>query len=181
PPPLQIVLPEDATVRLGDSIRIDILSSSLGPLNYAWSDTAFLPCLNCPSFYLQPLYSIAYTLRVTDANGCTASDEMRLQVERVLDLYTPNAIHLNAANDYNRRFRPGFSPAVRRLRFLQFYDRWGSLLYEVRDAAPDADAVFWDGRAKNDFVQPGVYLWMMELELVDGTVQQAQGDLTILR
>ncbi len=181
PPPLQIVLPEDATVRLGDSIRIDILSSSLGPLNYAWSDTAFLPCLNCPSFYLQPLYSIAYTLQVTDANGCTTSDEMRLQVERVLDLYTPNVIHLNAANDYNRRFRPGFSPAVRRLRFLQFYDRWGSLLYEVRDAAPDADAVLWDGRAKNDFVQPGVYLWMMELELVDGTVQKAQGDLTILR
>lgn len=180
PPPLQVVLPQDAALRLGDSIRIDILSSSLAPLQYAWSDTAFLPCLNCPSFYVQPLYSIAYTLQVSDANGCTASDDLRLQVERALDLFAPNAIHLNAANDYNRRFRPGFGPAVHKVSLLQFYDRWGSLLYEVRDAAPDAEAVFWDGRAKNNAVQPGVYFWMMELELVDGTVQKAQGDLTIL-
>jgi hypothetical protein len=181
PPPLQVVLPQDTTLRLGDSIRIDILTSSPGLLQYSWSDTSFLPCLDCPLFYIQPLYSISYTLQVTDAKGCTATDMLRLQVERVLDMFVPNVIHLNAANDYNRSFRPGFGPAVRKVSLLQFYDRWGNLLYEVRDAVPDAQAIYWDGRGKNDFVQPGVYVWMMELELVDGTVQKAQGDITVLK
>ena len=51
--------------------------------------------------------------------------------------------------------------------YLRVFDRWGNLLYEVTNHAPDASAVAWDGRSRGDFVLPGVYAWVMELELVD--------------
>jgi hypothetical protein len=51
----------------------------------------------------------------------------------------------------------------------------------VTDVAPDPSSVAWDGRSRGDYVLPGVYAWMMELELVDGTVEKYRGDVTVVR
>ncbi|MCC6410938.1 MAG: gliding motility-associated C-terminal domain-containing protein, partial [Saprospiraceae bacterium] len=59
--------------------------------------------------------------------------------------------------------------------------RWGNLLYQVENVAPDGSAVAWDGRSRGDYVLPGVYAWMMELELVDDTVEKYRGDVTVIR
>jgi hypothetical protein len=55
------------------------------------------------------------------------------------------------------------------------------MIHEVRNGLPgDRDAV-WDGTFRGRAVNPGVYLWTLELELFDGRVWREMGDVTVVR
>ena len=122
--------------------------------------------------------TIQYILTVIDENGCTATDEMLLTVDPIFDVYIPNAI--GGAGE-NSRFDINFGPAIQRIKYLGIFNRWGSLVHEVRDALPGDAGIAWDGRFNGDFVNPGVYVWLIEMELVDGRLIQRKGDLTVIR
>ncbi|MEZ4920172.1 MAG: FG-GAP-like repeat-containing protein [Saprospiraceae bacterium] len=181
PPPLQVVLPADTVVQLGDSLPVLILNSSLTPVQYTWNDTSYLSCTSCENPWAYPLSSIIYELMITDENGCTATDTWNLQVDEIINLFMPNVFSLSALNDFNQQFRPAFGKAVRRVNVMQIYDRWGALLYEVKQADPTDSILIWDGRSKGKYLDPGVYIWILELELVDGRIIKKQGDVTLIR
>jgi hypothetical protein len=46
---------------------------------------------------------------------------------------------------------------------------------------PGDSSVAWDGRYNGSLVNPGVYVWLIEMELYDGSVLQKKGDLTVVR
>jgi len=54
-------------------------------------------------------------------------------------------------------------------------------LYENLNATPDDTGSAWDGSYRGKNVPPGVYIWQLEVELVDGGVERFQGDVTVLR
>ena len=181
PTALVVNLPPDQVLNLGDSLALDIIGSGLPPFRYAWNDSTYLSCADCPDPLTRPFKDIHYVLTVTDKNGCTASDQMTLQVQRLIGVYVPNALSMLPTTDLNSRFDLNFGPAVQRIQWLRIYDRWGTLLHELRNAAPDDDAQAWDGRYRGEQVPPGVYVWQMELQLVDGTTEQYEGDVTVVR
>jgi hypothetical protein len=178
PPQLLLGLPADTSILLGISLPLTLELNGLAPVQWAWSDTSYLSCLACPDPVASPLSSTRYTLTVTDENGCTASDAMLLTVQRVIGVFVPNAM---GGTGENANFELNFGPAVRRVSFLRVFDRWGSLLHEVRNVAPGDAVLTWDGRHRGQLVNPGVYLWQIEVELVDGAVLQKAGDVTVLR
>lgn len=179
PPLLVVDLPSDTTIQLGVSLPLNIGFQGLAPVSWIWSDTSYLSCVTCPNPVSQvPLQTLRYILIITDENGCVATDEMLLTVDQVIGVYIPNAI---GGGGENSRFELNFGPAVRKVNLLRVYDRWGSLLHGVQDALPGDAAITWDGRHKGSLVNPGVYVWMIELELVNGVVVQKKGDLTVVR
>ena len=60
------------------------------------------------------------------------------------------------------------------------YSRWGSLVYEVNDVAPNDFSSGWNGFFNGKLMNPGVYVWVAELEYLDGEVIQLTGDVTIM-
>jgi hypothetical protein len=179
PPLLSVSLPADISVQLGISVPLSVGLSGLPLSQWIWSDTAFLNCLTCTDLVAEtPLRTIQYILTVIDENGCTATDEMLLTVDPIFDVYIPNAI--GGAGE-NSRFDINFGPAIQRIKYLGIFNRWGSLVHEVRDALPGDAGIAWDGRFNGDFVNPGVYVWLIEMELVDGRLIQRKGDLTVIR
>ncbi|MBK8556841.1 MAG: hypothetical protein IPL65_14180 [Lewinellaceae bacterium] len=181
PPPLLLALPQDMELQLGDSIQLPILQTAIGPIQYDWSDTSYLSCLSCPNPTVFPLASVQYVLKITDENGCTASDDIYIRVERVVEAFLPNIINLSASNDYNNSFRPGFGPSVKRVQLLQIYSRWGELLHDIRNVGVNDAGLVWNGKQRGQWVDPGVYLWVIEIELVDGSIVRRQGDLSVIR
>ncbi len=181
PPQLFLELPADTEVQFGDSLEIVIEAYGLEPLTYAWADSFYLSCHTCPNPVSKPLSDVRYRLTVTDKNGCTLSDELLLTVNRVVDVFVPNAMSPLSTQDQNSRFELSFGPAAQRIRLLQVFDRWGGMMYELRDAAPNDNSRAWDGRRDGKVVLPGVYTWMLQVELVDGSVQKLQGDVTVIR
>jgi gliding motility-associated-like protein len=153
--------------------------SGLPPVQWIWQDTSYLSCFTCIDPVSEvPLQSIRYHLTILDENGCTASDEMLLTVDPIIRVYFPNAI---GGEGENSRFDINFGPAVRKVNMLRIFDRWGNLLHEVRQALPGDSSVAWDGRYNGSLVNPGVYVWLIEMELYDGSVLQKKGDLTVVR
>lgn len=179
PPLLAVNLPADTTIQLGVSVPLNISLTGLTPTSWIWSDTSYLSCISCPDPIVQiPLQTVRYVLTIVDENGCVASDEMLLTIDPIVGVYIPNAI---GGGGENSRFDINFGPAVRKVNYLRIFDRWGSLLHEARNAYPGDAAIAWDGRHKGSMVNPGVYVWIIEMELVDGTVLQKKGDLTVVR
>ena len=179
PPELSVNLPADTTIQLGLSLPLLIDLGGLTPVEWNWSDTAYLSCLTCPDPIVQtPLETTRYTLTIVDENGCAATDEMILMVEQIIGVFIPNAI---GGSGENANLVLGFNPAVRKVNLFRVYDRWGEMLHETRNTLPGDAALTWDGRYRGKLVNPGVYLWQIELELVDGSVIKKIGDLTVLR
>lgn len=182
PPPLLLSLStKEAEVQLGDSLEIKVFASGLEPLAYHWADSFYLSCHNCPDPVSKPLSNVLYSLTVTDKNGCTAFEQLQIILNYVVDVYVPNVFSPLSASDQNSRFEMSFGPAATRVRLMRVFDRWGGLMYEVHDVTPNDNSRAWDGRRNGKVVTPGVYTWMMWLELADGTIRQLDGDVTIVR
>lgn len=179
PPLLAVGLPFDTSIQLGVSVPLNIALSGLPPVSWTWSDTSYLSCLNCTDpIAIKPLETIRYVLTIVDENGCVASDDMLITIDPTVNVYIPNAM---GVSDGNNRFIISFGPAVQKVNYLRIFDRWGSLLHDVSNAFPGDASLEWDGRHNGALVNPGVFVWIMELELVDGTVLQKKGDLTVIR
>jgi hypothetical protein len=181
PPQLLLQLPPDQTLNLGDSLSFQIEAGGVPPLQFLWNDTIYLSCADCPDVVIRPFDSRQYTLTVTDQNGCSTTDDLRIELTRIINVFVPNAVAPDAAEVANRLFVPSFGSAVSRVVLFQVFDRWGALVHEATNAVPNDFAMGWDGTAKGKTAMPGVYIWVMEVELADGAREKLRGDVTVVR
>jgi hypothetical protein len=67
--------------------------------------------------------------------------------------------------------------------FMRVYDRWGELVYLRESFYPNNDNLSegWDGRYNGDFVNPGVFVYIVEVKFLDGRVLLYRGDVTVIR
>jgi hypothetical protein len=70
---------------------------------------------------------------------------------------------------------------VRSIVLMQIYDRWGELVFERKNLPPNEPILGWDGRWNNRPVDLGVYVYVVQLEIIDGSIQTRKGDVTVLR
>ena len=59
--------------------------------------------------------------------------------------------------------------------------RWGGLLFEQRGGTVGDGQLGWDGRVGERQVNPGVSVWKLTLEYLDGIEETFAGDVTLLR
>jgi gliding motility-associated-like protein len=58
----------------------------------------------------------------------------------------------------------------------QVYNRWGEAVYSNTDPAK-----CWDGTFKGEPLQTGIYMYSLYAKLLDGTIVEQSGNLTILK
>ena len=167
----------DVTINIGDSALLYVVSDG----SLIWSPATGLSCEDCADPIASPLQTTTYLLTETDGNGCLATDLITVTVEASEEytIFIPNSFTPNGdlANDY---FLPmGFN--IQRILTLRIYDRWGMLMYENGDILPGDYIGGWDGTFKGKPVNPGVYAYVVEFLLPDGSVLQRGGNVTLLR
>lgn len=111
------------------------------------------------------------TLRVANADGCTASTEGIVCVEDGFALYAPNAFSPNS-DGINDEFVVISSVARPELFTLEIFDRWGGLLHTATDPNDP-----WDG----DGTPQGAYIWRIRIRDSQGKLQERQGHVVLLR
>ncbi|MBK8556993.1 MAG: gliding motility-associated C-terminal domain-containing protein [Lewinellaceae bacterium] len=70
---------------------------------------------------------------------------------------------------------------VRQIRYLRIFSRWGELVFERENFAPDQPNLGWDGRFRNKEFPSDVFVYTVQIEFYDGRVETVQGDVTIIR
>ena len=125
-PQLVVNLGVDLNVLLGDSIIIEPIIN-LPIDSFTWSNTDYFPCEDCLSNTITPLQAIDYEIKITDPNGCTASDELHIEVDTRRRVYIPNAFSPDD-NGVNDLFYIQAGSDVKSILQFQVFDRWGNLL-----------------------------------------------------
>lgn len=124
-----------------------------------------------------------YTLTVFDVNGCEGSGSITIDVDPNRNVYLPNVFKPANSSGLNDHFYPIVGLGVEYVNYMRIYDRWGGLMYELNDFYPDPDNLSqgWDGRYGGDYVNPGVFIYVVEVRFLDGKVLTYRGDVTVVR
>ncbi|MFM7764336.1 MAG: gliding motility-associated C-terminal domain-containing protein, partial [Sphingomonadales bacterium] len=92
-----------------------------------------------------------YSVKVTDFNGCSGTDEITIGSNCKLIWYMPTAFTPNGdgKNDV-------WGPTIKDVQELKIaiYNRWGEKIWENRDGQTS-----WDGNYGNVLAPEGVYTW----------------------
>ncbi|MDF1866584.1 MAG: gliding motility-associated C-terminal domain-containing protein [Saprospiraceae bacterium] len=178
PNTLVLDLEEQLDICLGDSIQLTPFVN-LNDLDYVWSSSSNISCLDCPRPYVRPYNDGLYYLTAIMPNGCERSDSIFITVSKFRKIYFPNIFSPN--NDgVNDVFRPFSSKEIGRILEFEVYNRWGSQLAAFQNLAPNANTG-WDGQFNNEIVDSGVYVWRAKVEYLDGEILDYKGDVTLIR
>jgi hypothetical protein len=174
-----VYLGEDVEIVKGDSLCINP-EYSLVPQSIQWAPQP--PCADpdCASFCVMPLNNIAYTIEVTDIDGCVLTDEIRITVSNDNRVYAPNVFNPDAEWPNNRFFLSA-DRGVSLIRRMLVTDRWGGLVFERDSLFPDDPTSGWDGFWRGKVAQTGVYTYWAELERVDGSTFTKSGTVSLIR
>ena len=146
----------------------------------AWSPSTFLSCSDCLTPTIAPLADEFYTVRVIDQFGCAGTASTTVKVRRDVKIFVPDAFSPNG-DDKNERLTV-FANAwqVTAIRDFQVFDRWGSLVFQNSDFAPNDEISGWNGRHNGSRLPTGIYVYMARAELIDGTEEVLRGQVLLL-
>jgi gliding motility-associated-like protein len=105
---------------------------------------------------------------------------LTVYVEEGAAVYVPNAFSPNGDN-INDVFTLYPGPQVLNIKSFLVFDRWGETVYRYESAAPGEPAMGWDGTHRGRLMNPAVFTWFAEIELVNGAVKILQGDVNLVR
>ncbi len=187
PPAVAVMLASDTTIILGDSLLLSATTSNtFGATNYQWSSTLVdsFTCVDavfCDEILITPFISNTYRLTVTDENGCAGKASIHVRVEKPRGVYVPTAFSPNDDQNNDLLLVHGLSRQVRNILTFKVYDRWGELVYEDQNFTVNQVSRGWDGQFRNQPSDPGVYIWVLEAEYIDGHRELLKGDVTLIR
>ena len=169
-PPLVVFAGNDTNAVLGRPHQM--LAS--GGTNYVWSPAA---PLNNP-FIANPLATLFidtyFTVQVTDAIGCKASDDIFIKVYEGPAYYLPNAFSPNG-DGLNDIFRP-IPVGIRSTDYFRVFNRYGQLMYETRQWMQG-----WDGTQNGKPASSGTYVWIIKGVDKNGSVVEMKGTVILVR
>ena len=183
-PELRVELGDDMYLKLGDTVRLEALTSHL-VTSYQWSGGPLMGCttsdtLDCYDPSIAPQESTAYSVLVTDENGCTAEDQIRVFVSKDRNVFIPTAFSPDG-DGVNDLFTINAGADVAQIKSFYLFNRWGEQVHEAFNFMPNDLSFSWDGRYRGQVLNAGVYVYFAEIEFIDGEVILYKGDVVLLR
>ena len=182
PPAVSVNLGADTTIIFGEGLWIVPELNVSGNLTYDWSpaDHESLNCNDCEVAFLDSLNSqTSFQLVVTDENGCRGSDIITVFVRKLRELLVPTAFSPNGDNVNDMLLVHGRKGS--RVLSFQVFDRWGELVFEGGDFPVNDVDSGWDGTFKGQGMNPGIYVWQVEVEYEDGEKEVYKGSTTLIK
>lgn len=147
-----------------------------------WAPQDGLTPTSQPNIVLaRPFKNNWYTVRVISIDGCVDEAQFRIIVGKP-DIYAPNVFKPSSSDGQNHEFRLfARSNTVNEIARLQIFDRWGNQVYGEDHFHPNDDRTGrWDGKYNDKILEPGVFTWWADVELVSGEHIHLQGDVTLV-
>ncbi len=186
-----VTLPSYFELVLGDSL---VLNAAL-PFGYPVSliDTVIWTPVEGLSFKsnsiqdmlrptARPFSSAEYTVTVISKDGCEDRDNVLIRVDNEAHIYVPNAfspLDQDGDNDVFMIFAD--DRQILQVDQFQIYDRWGEMVFSAANFQPNDPSYGWDGSHGEKSMQPGVFVYYIEIRLIDGRKLLLKGDVTIVR
>jgi gliding motility-associated-like protein len=159
----------DVTIILGDQTQLNATPS--GAASYVWTPSTGLdnPAIENP--WASPVVTTTYSVIVTTAAGCSASDDVVVTVEdgevTVPTGFTPDGDGTNDTwNIQNVTQYPDIT--------VEIFNRWGNQIFESKGYTTP-----WDGTYNGNLLPTGSYYFLINLN--DGESEPITGTVTVIR
>jgi gliding motility-associated-like protein len=167
------------TLFYGESTTVQAITTGNGTMfTYEWSPSDGLSDPYSATTEAAPEADVIYTVTVTSASGCTATDEVEVFYRGSLCeepfIFVPKAFTPN--NDSNNDFFIIRGVNIVELEFV-VWSRWGEKVYQTTDV----NAQGWDGTYKGAELTPDSYAWYARVRCGNGAVYENKGDVTLLK
>jgi gliding motility-associated-like protein/uncharacterized repeat protein (TIGR01451 family) len=177
---LDLQAPNDTSIKIGDIVLGTVIQNTLTPVQYEWTPSIGLSCTDCQTPSIQVPETTTYTIKGVDILGCADSTAFTIKVDEAVRVFVPNAFSPNedGKNDLLMVYSPG---DVQEVKAFRVFSRWGELVFEQENFPPNFEGYGWNGTFKGDKMNTGVFVYFVEVLLIDGRTETLTGDVTLFR
>lgn len=176
-------LTQDTSVLLGQQLTVSAVGNY--PIKTVeWYLSAFGdPVPDALEQTFRPMSSGEISVFAEDEFGCRSEAAMMVTVVKEYGKYIPNVFTPTGGQHYeNSRFYMSANmEQIKTVPSFRVFDRWGNKVFEDFDYVPNDVAQGWDGIFEGKPALPGVYVYRVEIEYIDGHREVAAGDVTLIR
>lgn len=172
-PPLTVNAGPDTIAAIGQTIQLRGQGSDPGD-QFLWTPATGLSDPRLAEPLATITQDIIYSLRVTNAAGCTDTDTIKIRAFKGPEIYVPSAFTPNGdgKNDILRALPAG----VQQFHYFRVYNRWGQLVFQTQD-----HRIGWDGRINGQIPPTATFVWVAEGTDYLGQRMLRKGTVVLIR
>ncbi|MEQ1676869.1 MAG: gliding motility-associated C-terminal domain-containing protein [Chitinophagaceae bacterium] len=173
------ITPGEATTVIGSAVTLTGTSSH--PATFTWkADHGTFSCTDCNTTSFTPARYTRVILKGVSAGGCVAYDTIIVKVLANGEVFIPSGFTPN--NDgVNDHFYVLGGESVARIRSFQVFNRWGEKVFSRENIVPNIPHLGWDGKLKGNPSVPGVYVYWVTVEFVNGVEKRYKGTVSLIQ
>ena len=161
----------DTIIELGG--QADLIALGSTPGDYLWTPDIEVDCDTCSITFAKPWQTQTYTVTLTDVNGCKGQDTVKVFVNFIQAIDVPTAFSPNGDGHNDVLYVKGYG--IKGLTF-SIYNRYGEKVFETLE-----QSIGWDGTYLGRDENSGVFTWVIEYNLVNGSSGKRSGNTTLIR
>ncbi|MEM8585891.1 MAG: gliding motility-associated C-terminal domain-containing protein, partial [Bacteroidota bacterium] len=174
--------PEQVQYIQGDSIAVNF-TTNLRPSevdSIFWLPASGLSCTDCLNPWVSAQNSTQYELTVIDITGCRATHLMNVLVDPSVDVFVPTAFSPNE-DGVNDRLAVFAGENVANIKSFLVFDRWGNIVFNSGRMEPNNPNDGWDGKYRGQILTQAVFVYVLDVETIDGRELQFSGETMLIR
>jgi len=179
------------TVRAGDELfyrdQVIPIQLSLNNLNTSdireifWSSEGELTCDDCFTPFGKFTEESEILAMITDQHDSVYEHAITVRPERAYkDVYAAN-IFTPDGDGENDIFMIRSLEGAAIVHQFRVFNRWGVPIHSAGRHRINDESKGWDGTQNGTHVPTGVYIYMAEVEFIDGSIEQLTGDILLVR
>lgn len=178
-----VELPTEVELHLGEKYtftpQLNIAENLITKVE--WLRGEGLSCQDCLTPQVEVVKDDIYTLQVTDIFGCTGEASVQIKINPDVDIYIPTAFSPNG--DLHNDFFTIYAneKQVEIVRSLLIFDRWGNQVFAIQNLLPNDERSGWDGNVNGKLPDAGVFVYLAQIQLRDGTEVIRKGHVVLMR
>ena len=183
PPAIDAFTDPVITILLGEEDQLFLQTTlSEGQIDsIQWSPATYLSCTDCPDPIITPLENIRYEVVVIDTAGCEARSLTDVIVDGRSRVYIPNAFSPDGDGQNEVFMIFAATDHVQTIRAFQVFNRWGEEVHAAFNFQPNDPIYGWNGEFRGQPLDPAVFVYYAEVELIDGRVELFKGDVILVK
>ncbi|HQW85734.1 MAG TPA: gliding motility-associated C-terminal domain-containing protein [Flavobacteriales bacterium] len=157
----------DVSIDYGDATTLFAIGDGV----FSWSPGLFVEGTNGALLTVRPETTTLYTVQMTDANGCLATDQVLVIIDGAL--YVPNTFTPNEDGINDTFFALGKEIDTFR---MMVFNRWGEMIFET-----DVLTGRWDGTYNGVGSPIDTYVWRVDYTELNGEDHVLYGHVNLVR
>lgn len=171
----------DHEILLGDSVQLlPEFSPSQVVDSFHWNPIELIADPNNLTPYVKPVKTTFIELLAYDDNDCPARDTVLIKLLNRRPYFIPSAFSPNGDGD-NDKVSVFAGDDVVEVKVFQIFDRWGNMVFDAKNFAPNNVDKGWDGTLDGKDLNAAVFVYYVELLYIDGWLEKQTGDIMLMR